>query len=69
MKGGTAANAGHPTEYIQLNTKHPEKPSFCKYCGLRYQMVHHHGHEHGYSDGHGNGRDEHKYTESIDQHR
>lgn len=49
MQGGTASNAGHPTEYIQLNTKNPDKPSICKYCGLRYQMVHDHGHA---NDGH-----------------
>jgi uncharacterized Zn-finger protein len=29
---------GHPIEYIQLNTRDPEKPTICKYCGLRYGM-------------------------------
>lgn len=48
MEGGTELNAGHPQQYIQLNTKNPEKPSTCKYCGLRYQMAHNPKHEKGH---------------------
>ncbi len=33
---------GHPVEYIQLNTRRPEKPVRCKYCGLRYVRKAHH---------------------------
>mmetsp|Transcript_60 Transcript_60/g.148 ORF Transcript_60/g.148 Transcript_60/m.148 type:complete len:106 (+) Transcript_60:29-346(+) len=41
--GGGGA-LGHPIEYIQLNTVHPEIPSVCKYCGLRYVMDPEHAH-------------------------
>jgi NADH dehydrogenase (ubiquinone) Fe-S protein 6 len=33
---------GHPTEYITLNTRNPEVPNICKYCGLRFVMKQHH---------------------------
>ena len=35
---------GHPIEWIQLNTRRPEIPTICKYCGLRYvkKNSHHH---------------------------
>lgn len=32
---------GHPAEFIQLNTRRPEIPNVCKYCGLRYVMKQH----------------------------
>lgn len=35
---------GHPVEYIQLNTRNPEKPNICKYCGLRYVKKKHGDH-------------------------
>lgn len=27
---------GHPLEYITLNTRKPDIPQVCKYCGLKY---------------------------------
>jgi NADH dehydrogenase (ubiquinone) Fe-S protein 6 len=41
--GGGGA-LGHPIEYIQLYTV-SDKPSICKYCGLRFKKAagsHHH---------------------------
>lgn len=32
---------GHPIEYIQLNTRYPDIPNVCKYCGLRYVQKKH----------------------------
>ncbi len=28
--------AGHPIEYIDLDTRNQHVPQTCKYCGLRY---------------------------------
>ena len=36
IKGGTNANIGHPTVYVQLNRKNPGEAASCVYCGLRY---------------------------------
>ncbi len=33
---------GHPVQWITLNTRNPEKPNICKYCGLRYVKKQHH---------------------------
>lgn len=33
---------GHPVQYISVNTRNPEHPSTCKYCGLRYKKKSHH---------------------------
>jgi len=33
---------GHPVEYITLNTRYPDRPNTCKYCGLRYVKKQHH---------------------------
>lgn len=33
---------GHPVQWITLNTRNPEKPNICKYCGLRYVKKNHH---------------------------
>jgi len=33
---------GHPVQWITLNTRNPEKPNICKYCGLRYVKKLHH---------------------------
>merc|ERR1711865_1039264 len=38
--GGGGAR-GHPVENIQLNLKHGGS-NYCKYCGLRFEMAHHH---------------------------
>jgi NADH dehydrogenase (ubiquinone) Fe-S protein 6 len=38
--GGGGA-LGHPIEYIQLNTRKPDEPCVCKYCGLRFVMKPH----------------------------
>lgn len=35
---------GHPIQFIQLNKVHPETPSTCKYCGLRFIQAHGHHH-------------------------
>jgi uncharacterized Zn-finger protein len=34
--GGASPGMGHPTVYIQLNTRDPTSPVRCKWCGLRY---------------------------------
>ncbi|CAM9426602.1 unnamed protein product, partial [Ectocarpus fasciculatus] len=41
--GGSGVN-GHPIEYIQLDNVTHNRPSVCKYCGLRYvsKAKHHH---------------------------
>ena len=38
--GGGGA-LGHPILYIQLDTKNPNEPVVCKYCGTRYIMKGH----------------------------
>ena len=50
--GSAELGAGHPLEYIQVNTKYGG-PSSCKYCGLRYELEHEdHSHDNTHhSDG------------------
>ena len=38
---GGGGSLGHPIEFIQLNSKTPDIPAVCKYCGLRYIMKKH----------------------------
>ena len=33
---------GHPNQFITLNTRNPDIPNTCKYCGLRYVKKKHH---------------------------